>query len=159
MVDFPNSLPSPTINPLSLILDNPVRRTQFDEGFARQRQRFSIAPTRISVRFIFDYTQRGIFESWFQRRISWGADFFAIDLPTSFGIEKHQARFLNTPTINHIGFGSWEITAELEIIARSPLDPDALDILALLPEAGAIERLADKLHTLIHDTIPNRIPL
>ena len=82
MATWLDDLPSPRIN-YSEDLSSPITTNRMETGKSRQRQRFTGRRQRVSVEWIFNPVQMGMFEAFVAYDISEGADEFTINLPLS----------------------------------------------------------------------------
>ena len=125
-------LPRPSFEGYSLEPVDSVLRTEMESGPARQRRRYSNAPTRIPVRWRFTASQMAVFEGWFNHKAEAGAAWFEIDLLGGDGLTSHEARFFgngNAPykAIPHPGGKGdaglyWMVTSTLEVRERPIMD-------------------------------------
>ena len=107
-----------------------ILRTEMEAGLARQRRRFTNAPTKVSVRWIMRRDQYAIFEGWYRWHAKEGANWFAITLLGGLGLLDQEARFTRQFASRLLAGGTlWEITSELEIRERPVLDEGLLNLL------------------------------
>jgi len=152
-ITWPATLPLPTIEGYSLRPSETILRTEMEAGPARQRRRFTQAPTRIAVRWLMRREQFAVFEAWYRWRAKEGGQWFQIDLLGGVGLTTHEARFTRQFDARLKGGILWEITSELEIRERPTLSEDALAV-ALDSDLILLFRDADALHALVHSGLP-----
>jgi len=61
-ITWPDTLPLPTVQGYNIQPGDTILRTEMEAGLARQRRRFTNAPTKVSVRWIMRRDQYAIFE-------------------------------------------------------------------------------------------------
>lgn len=66
---WPSTLPIPTMSGYEIETTDPTVRTDMESGSARVRRRFTAAPDKISLAFVFDEAQMIIFRAF------WESDF------------------------------------------------------------------------------------
>jgi hypothetical protein len=76
MAYWPPQLPKPQLAGYSLAPQAAFVRSDMDAGPARQRRRFTQAPTDIAVELVMDQQQLAIFEAWYEHRIDSGSAWF-----------------------------------------------------------------------------------
>ena len=114
MANWPSTLPAPLLAGFGHQPNDPVVRTQMDQGRMRMRRRFSTAPNHVSVSWMFTDLQMDIFRAWWVYQIASGAGSFTVNI--QFGSQKQSvtARFLNaykdTRQEKH-----WRVEATLEL--------------------------------------------
>ncbi|TAN67777.1 MAG: hypothetical protein EPN20_06675 [Magnetospirillum sp.] len=157
LVSWPDRLPLPTYDGYALEPEAAVTRTDMEAGPARQRRRFTQAPTRIPVRWRLSQTGFATFEAWFRLKLADGAEWFVIDLLGGNGRNRHEARFLGQGTTPYRAVpqrgGAWIVTSVLEVRERPMLDEGALDIL-LTEDVPVLFADISALHTILHVGLP-----
>lgn len=122
MTRYPEGLPYPQKDGLGFTPVNPILRTEFTSGRARQRKRFVSAPTLANFTWVFTDVQAELFEAWAVQEA--GADWFEMDIVTPLGKDTRIARFTATPNgPKRFGRLHWSYTATLEIRERPLLEP------------------------------------
>lgn len=151
---WPDTLPLPTVQGYNIQPGDTILRTEMDAGLARQRRRFTNAPTKVSVRWIMRRDQYAIFEGWYRWHAKEGANWFSITLLGGLGLLEQEARFTRQFASRLLAGGTlWEVTSELEIRERPVLDEGLLNLLLSEDPQGIIIAV-DGLHTLVHQTLP-----
>ena len=151
---WPDTLPLPTVQGYNIQPGDTILRTEMDAGLARQRRRFTNAPTKVSVRWIMRRDQYAIFEGWYRWHAKEGANWFSITLLGGLGLLEQEARFTRQFASRLLAGGTlWEITSELEIRERPVLDEGLLNLLLSEDPQGIIIAV-NGLHTLVHQTLP-----
>jgi hypothetical protein len=150
---WPTTLPLPTVQGYGIRPGEAILRTEMEAGPARQRKRFTQVPSRVSVRWRMKREQFALFEAWYRWQAKEGGEWFAIDLLGGIGLTSHEARFTRQFDARPLGGTLWEITSELEIRERPTLTPDALAI-ALESDMAALFATIDRLHQLVHSSLP-----
>ncbi len=134
---FPNTLPLPTFEGYSIEPLDVILRTDMESGPARQRRRFTQAPTKLPVRWRFTAHEFMVFESWFKNKAKAGGAWFSVTLLGGLGMTDHEARFVGRgqapynaqPHRGGPGDGArWIVTSALEVRDRPVLSEEALDI-------------------------------
>ena len=153
-ITWPDTLPLPTVQGYNIQPGDTILRTEMEAGLARQRRRFTNAPTKVSVRWIMRRDQYAIFEGWYRWHAKEGANWFAIALLGGLGLLDQEARFTRQFASRLLAGGTlWEITSELEIRERPVLDEGLLNLLLSEDPQGIIFAVSG-LHTLVHQTLP-----
>jgi hypothetical protein len=151
---WPDTLPLPTVQGYNIQPGDTILRTEMEAGLARQRRRFTNAPTKVSVRWIMRRDQYAIFEGWYRWHAKEGANWFSITLLGGLGLLDQEARFTRQFASRLLAGGTlWEITSELEIRERPVLDEGLLNLL-LSEDPQGIILAVNGLHTLVHQTLP-----
>jgi hypothetical protein len=151
---WPDTLPLPTVQGYNIQPGDTILRTEMEAGLARQRRRFTNAPTKVSVRWIMRRDQYAIFEGWYRWHAKEGANWFSITLLGGLGLLDQEARFTRQFASRLLAGGTlWEITSELEIRERPVLDEGLLNLLLSEDPQGIIIAV-NGLHTLVHQTLP-----
>jgi hypothetical protein len=151
---WPNNLPLPTIQGYSVQPGDAILRTEMEAGPARQRRRFTQVPTRVNVRWVMRGDQFALFEAWYRWQAKEGGAWFQVSLLGGLGLMHQEARFTRPFQAQLIKGTLWDIRSELEIRERPTLDEGALALL-LEYDAQIIASMANRLHTLVHITLPN----
>lgn len=94
MAYWPPQLPKPKLDGYSLALQPAFVRSDMDAGPARQRRRFTQAPTDITMELVLDQSQMAIFEAWYEHRIDSGAAWFDAPMLNGQGVTTIEARFI-----------------------------------------------------------------
>lgn len=149
-ITWPTTLPLPTIQGYGVQPSDAVLRTDMEAGLARQRRRFTSAPSIIAVRWIMNRSQFAIFEAWYKFQAKEGAEFFDIELLGGIGLTIHTARFTQQFNSNLFNGNLWEITSQLEIRERPTLTEGALGIL-LDSDYNMLIASIDALHNVVHN--------
>lgn len=124
MAYWPNQLPQPALDGYSLAPQSCVSRTDMDAGPARQRRRFTQAPTDISLAFRMRTDQLEIFEAWFEHRIDSGAAWFDAPMQNGAGVTTVECRFVEPWQARPLGGDMHEVTCKWEARNR-PVMTDA----------------------------------
>lgn len=118
MAVFPTTLPKPSIADYSGTTEQAFIRTDFDSGYARQRQRFTNTPQYRSVQFVFSATQMAIFKDFFYNTIGLGANWFEMTLDVGDGMVNYDCRF-NAPYEDiMVSSDLWRVSGKLEVRER-----------------------------------------
>ena len=152
-ITWPTTLPLPTVQGYGIRPGEAILRTEMEAGPARQRKRFTQVPSRIAVRWLMRREQFALFEAWYRWRAKEGGEWFEIPLLGGVGLVEHEARFTRQFEARLTGGVLWEITSELEVRERPTLTADALAI-ALDSDIAALLATVDRLHGLVHVTLP-----
>jgi hypothetical protein len=112
---FPSELPLPQISDYSGTSEQAFIRTDFDSGYARQRQRFTATPHYRSVQWVLNAQQMAIFKNYFQNEIGYGADWFQMMLDIGDGIDLYDCRFNEPYDDLMLSPDMWRVAGKLEV--------------------------------------------
>jgi len=118
-IDFPTTLPLPLRNGYRLNHVSPLMRSELQSGRARQRRKYTIVPSIVSVSWLLTTPQAQQFESWFRWSTVDGSEWFNCRLSTPMGLAEYECRFTEMysgPEL--VGISHWKITAQLEMRER-----------------------------------------
>jgi len=146
-VSWPTSLPEPNLEGFGIDDTPPVIRSDFEQGAARQRRRFTAVQSEFPASWVFSQWEFGIFEGFEEHDAKYGAEWFAIDLQGSTGWAPHEARFKGKTKKDYRG-GIWVVSGILEVRERPKLSAAEYE---LLKTEDPVELEAAL--TLIHETI------
>jgi len=118
MATWPATLPAPETDGYTIEPQQAFIRTDMDQGPARQRRRFTTAPTHHQVKWILTEAQLATLESWFDGSINGGASWFAISLRNGQGLQTVEARFIAPFQAAKLPGLSYAVTATLEVRNR-----------------------------------------
>jgi len=124
MAYWPSQLPHPQLSGYQLAPQSSVARTDMDAGPARQRRRFTAAPTEITQSFRLTTDQLAIFEAWFEHRIASGADWFDAPMQNGQGVTTVECRFVEPWQTAPLGGDMHEVSCKWETRSR-PVMSDA----------------------------------
>ena len=153
IVRWPDQLPLPTLAGYAIQPGEAILRTEMEAGPARQRRRFTNAPSRIAVRWVMRAEQFALFEAWYRWAAAEGGAWFEIDLLGGLGLAPQEARFTRQFEARLYRRRLWEVTSELEVRARPTLSEAGMAIL-LTEEVTGLIASVDGLHDLVHQTLP-----
>lgn len=132
MPKYPKSFRLPDYSPYSLDVSMGVQRTPFENGYTRQRRRYTNMPTLFNLRFVIKLTDLSRWQSW------WNDNAYVwFDLPlasmyngTALCLD-HSVRCISDLQLQSLGQGKFfEVTCQVE------LNPDHVS-LPLPPHIGA----------------------
>lgn len=118
MAVFPTTLPKPSIADYSGTTEQAFIRTDFDSGYARQRQRFTATPQYRSVQWVFTAAQMATFKSFFYNDIGLGSDWFEMQLDTGDGLVNYDCRFNSPYEDLMVSHDFWRVSGKLEVRER-----------------------------------------
>lgn len=121
MATWPTNLPVPIIDGYTIEPQQTFIRTDMDQGQARQRRRFTTAPTVYQVSWMMDENEFGIFESWYRDEADNGAAWFDVSLRNGKGMQTVEARFMQSWSSAFLGYPYYRLSAQLEVRNR-PID-------------------------------------
>jgi hypothetical protein len=121
MAGYPDTLPLPTVDGYGIQPQAAFIRTDMDQGPARQRRRFTTAPTHYPVRWVFTEPQLGTFESWYEGAADAGAGWFTVQLRNGQGLQTVEARFIEPWQASMLSGRHYQVTATLEVRNRPVL--------------------------------------
>ncbi|MEN9923916.1 MAG: hypothetical protein RL268_42 [Pseudomonadota bacterium] len=129
---WPSFLPAPEVDGYSIQPQAAFVRTDMDQGPARQRRRFTTAPTLYPVKWILTEEQMELLEAWYDGAVDAGAAWFLVTLRNGRGLQQVEARFIQPWQAGLLSGWHYEVSATLEVRNR----PLALAGGALLIESG-----------------------
>lgn len=118
MATWPTTLPAPTVDGYGITPQASFARTDMDQGPARQRRRFTTAPTHYSVQWVLTEPQLGTLESWCRDQAADGAAWFSISLRNGQGLQVVEARFIEPWKASKLGGMHYQVSATLEVRNR-----------------------------------------
>ena len=124
MAYWPPQLPIPQLAGYGLAPQPAFVRSDMDAGPARQRRRFTQAPTEITLQFHVTREQMAIFEAWYEHRIDSGAAWFDAPMDNGQGITTIEARFVEPWQSQPLGKGLHTVSCKWETRNR-PVMSDA----------------------------------
>lgn len=92
MATWPATLPLPIRPGYGGESGNPMIRTDFDSGPARQRKRFTDVPDKLNLTFKFKAAEMAIFKNFWKLDINAGTDWFLMTLDLGFGLSVYEVR-------------------------------------------------------------------
>ena len=154
--EFPGILPSASVSNYNIQRSNPLAVTRMSAGPIRMRQRFTTTQTTIKVKWLMSDRDYTIFESFFVFKIKNGSSWFNMNILNSVGHKKTKVRFLQPYSVVYRA-PMWEIQSILQTADAEVISEDSLDlILKLGVSASGLDSVANKLHSLVHTTLPRR---
>lgn len=144
MTKYPEGLPYPQKEGLGFTPVNPILRTELTSGRARQRKRFTSAPTVVSFTWVLNDQQAALFEAWAVQEA--GADWFEMGIVTPLGKNPHVCRFTATPNgPKRFGRVHWSYSATLEIFERPLIDPGYASVVPdYILESGIFDKAINR---------------
>lgn len=118
MAVFPTTLPKPSVQSYSGTTEQAFIRTEFDSGYARQRQRYTNTPQQRNVQWVLNAAQMTIFKSFFYNTIGLGTDWFEMDLDVGDGIQTYDCRFMSPYDDMLLPPNKWQVSGRLEVRER-----------------------------------------
>jgi hypothetical protein len=118
MSTWPIELPLPNIADYSGTQEQAFIRTDFDSGYARQRQRFTATPQYRSVQWVFNTLQMYAFKDFFYNTIGLGTNWFEMELDIGDGIDNYDCRFNSPYEDVMISPNLWRVSGKLEVRER-----------------------------------------
>ena len=154
-IAWPESFPDATIAGYNLRPDESIARTQMESGVARQRRRFTQAPTQVNVHWIMSQSIFSLFESWYVFKAKAGAEWINVPLSNGQGSTTNQVRFIEPYSAEPFSHDLWRVNALFEVREMAILDEFQLD-LSLVPGSGAEWLiLSGRLNAFVHTDLPN----
>lgn len=154
---WPDTLPLPNPDGYGITPVTAFVRTDMDSGRARQRRRFTRAPSSISAMWMFSQEQYALFEAFLAYEIGLGAGWFQIRLMNGMGITPMQARFMDDPPYKMALQGSsvnlCQVTATLEVKQLPLASMDEYQVMRAFSESD-INYMGDRLHEIVHVELP-----
>lgn len=127
MAYWPTLLPYPLMSGYSLEPVSTVARTDMDAGPARQRSRYTAAPTMASVSVLLTRQQFAIFEAWYLHEINNGAAWFVGPIRNGRGISTQDCRFAEAWKSSPVSGNLEQVTMRWEIRERPIMTADELE--------------------------------
>ncbi len=118
MATWPTTLPSPMVDGYGIAPQASFARTDMDQGPARQRRRFTTAPTHYSAQWMLTEPQLATLESWYRDQVDDGAAWFSINLRNGQGLQTVEARFMEPWKSSKLGGRHYQVSATLEVRNR-----------------------------------------
>lgn len=113
MAAYPATLPAPTAEGYGIRPVDRVARSNIESGARAARARFTSAPARLPVRFVFTEPELAVFEAWLRHTALDGAAAFDIDLASGQGVNSVSALFADDPRTEAHPAGGYIVTATL----------------------------------------------
>lgn len=156
---WPASLPPPSLN-YGFRTRVGVARSKEEDGPQQARRRFYGGSKTISVVWELSNEQLLLFAGFYQHSISRGCAKFSLDLPLGDGYQTQLVQFSGERyTAEATGHFSWRVTATLNVELSSLLSEEDAAALALFNfDIDAVESFAQRLHALVHGTLPTKLP-
>lgn len=127
-IDFPAGLPLPLRSGYDLNHASPLMRTGLQSGRARQRRRYTTAPSLATVSWVFSQSDAQAFEAWFRWSLKDGSEWFNITLRTPMGLKPYECRFSGVYSgPQQVGVDRWQVQATLELRDRPTLGAGIAD--------------------------------
>lgn len=124
MAYWPPQLPTPQLAGYGLAPQPAFVRSDMDAGPARQRRRFTQAPTDITMELVMTDDQLAIFEAWYEHRVDSGAAWFDAPMANGQGLTTVEARFVEPWQSQPLGAGLNRVACKWETRNR-PVMSDA----------------------------------
>lgn len=151
---FPAKLPPPSVEGYGLEPETAFIRTDMEGGTARQRRRYTAAPTRVPVQWNFTFAEFALFEYWYENTIQSGAAWFELGLANGSLFNVQEARFTQAWRARADKSALyWEVSATLEVRQRPLLSAEHYEAMAAY--GNEIHEAHPALHQLVHVTLPN----
>lgn len=135
MAYWPTQLPKPQLAGYSLAPQAAFVRSDMDAGPARQRRRFTQAPTEITLELVLTDAQMAIFEFWYEIETQSGAAWFSAPMKNGMGVTTVEARFVEPWQSQPLGAAMNRVQCRWETRNRPVMSSDEylslLDIPAL----------------------------
>jgi hypothetical protein len=155
-IDYPASLPPPDVATYEIDDKPPVRRTDMDDGHARQRVTGTATPTEIPVQWTFKQWEWMLFEAWWRHKVNY-VSYFNITLLGGIGMVAHEARFKapdGFPKAPLRSGNRFIVSAMLEVRERPMLSEADFDLL-VGEDGDALFAALGALHALVWTNIAN----
>lgn len=115
MAIWPATLPKPRLAGYGGEPAQAFKRTDFDNGPARQRQIFTATPETVNATFRFTGAQMAIFRSYWKNDIGMGSGWFSMELDIGDGFAVYDLRFSRVYKQAALPGMKWEIQAVMEV--------------------------------------------
>lgn len=157
LVAWPSTtvLPLPTLAGHGIDEQTAFVRSDMDNGFARQRKRFSKVPSSMKATLLLTQDQARYFEFFFRHKIDQGTDWFEMPVLIGAGLETHEIRFTESPSFKmNSNLFEYSLSLELRQKIVDPVPPaDQLSLIDTVGFAGA-QNYMDKLNQLVNVFLP-----
>lgn len=148
-----SALPRPLADGYGMVAMPSTIRTDMDNGFARQRRRFTRAPTTVSLNFNMRADEFGIFDSWWRSVLLDGTEWFLMPLRNGVSDNYWTVRSLKPPEASLATIDVYRIAWQLEVDAVPALS--AGDVLSLIAsQSTSLIPQSDALHAFVHVEYP-----
>lgn len=119
-IDYPEIvLPAPLISLYSYKDVTRRIRTDMDNGYARERRRFTKAPTRFNFSLSLDQGALSYFEAWYAEVLLNGLEWFNMPIAIGDGRQSiSEVRFLGEPAIS-ANSDRWNVSATIETVNKN----------------------------------------
>ncbi len=118
MAQWPTQLPGFLRDGYTIEPQPQIARTDMDAGPARQRRRYTCAPTVYSMQWLFTQQEMAIFEAWYEHEIAAGTEWFHASIWNGTGYSQVEARFVEPWRASLPGPTHFGVDARLEV--RNP---------------------------------------
>lgn len=161
METWPVSFPAPNEDFSAEAIAGALR-TAMDSGAIRQRRRFSVDLTQISISWTLDNIQMAVFSSFHKNRLNLGTDWFIMPLDLGGGMVNHTVRFVGGQySQQYAPISFWTVSAKMDVLERHTFSSS---LLAIYLEFGFTETEIESLlvqighlHDLVHVTLPIKL--
>lgn len=136
-----------------------TRRQKMSSGRSRQQAQYTAKNQIHMVSWLFTAAQLEIFQSFVRFTLNGGADAFTVELPFGNSLEVCEARIPEGRySVRNVG-GRWLVTAPLEIETVPVMSEDDFDLFVELDQdLEELEIATNRLHYLVHTTLPDQFP-
>ncbi len=119
-INYPDTvLPAPLISNYTYKDVTRRIRTEMDNGYARERRRFTKAPTRFNFALSLEQGALSYFEAWYAEVLLNGLEWFNMKVAVGDGRQSEQeVRFIGEPSIT-ANSDRWNVSATIETVNKN----------------------------------------
>lgn len=133
---------------------DPLLRSEFDYGPARQRRRFTRQVTQLSFAVVMTDDEYKLFEGFYHDNLGSGAAWFNMPVWLARGgYEVKRVRFMEPYQAKEAGFRHTRISAKVELMNQPVIDGGSVYFVDQYGEA-AIAGINDPLDEIVNNTYP-----
>jgi hypothetical protein len=129
-----------------------TRRTDFDQGAARVRQRYSSGVKRVQENFRFTAFELEVFKAFFESTLHGGASWFLMPFWYGEGYFESECRFVDPYAIGALAPDFYQVSISIEIRRTFALSEAVIWFLQNYDEAFLFS-FADRLQPTINDDL------
>jgi hypothetical protein len=119
--DWPSALPAAIVSGYREQPSGAFSRSDMDNGYARQRRRFTSYPMRVVATWVFTAVEWELFSAWYDFGINGGATSFSMPVAAGQSFQTSAVRFADPETpweAEALSGGGRKVSAVLELFQR-----------------------------------------
>jgi len=130
-------------------------RSEFDNGPARMRRRFTRQLASASFTIVFTSSEYEVFKTFYQEDLLSGTAWFDLPVYTGDTYQTNTVRFTEPPSMSDAGYRHVKISAKLELKRITVLDPAAAWVIGEYGVEFAFGGFADPLQVIVNTDWPS----